>query len=129
MPAKAAGGCFRRGAVQPCQAAPKRPLIAAAQVKPGEQKHRAMGQLRDGSRTRHHQQLRIGEIMQGLQCFRLDTEQGHGLRSTAFGKQALTAFQRQAPGLMNTSTTDRLNGLQGLARQRPVGSHQIVPQT
>ena len=52
-------------------------------------------------------------MQRSLQCFRLDTEQGHGLRSS-FDKQALTALQRQAPGLMNTSTTDRLNGLQGL---------------
>ena len=104
-------------------------LVRARQVKPGEQQDRPLGQQSGGQRPRHHKQLGIGMTMQGLQRFRFHAEQSHRLHPTRFGEQTPAVIQREAPGLMDASTTDGLHPLQGLTRQGPVSRHQTVPQT
>ena len=103
-------------------------LIAPSKLKPGQQKDRTMGQLRRGQRSRNHKQLRLCMPMQSQKAFGFNSEESHRIRAPGFGKQALTVIEGQTPGLMDTSTTNRLHRPQCLPRQGTIAGHQIVPQ-
>ena len=82
---------------------PKGPLIAAAELQPGQQQHRSAGQGCQGQRLGHHQPIRISLGMQGFKRLGLHLKQGHGLGVAALGEEPFAIRQRQTPGLVDAA--------------------------
>ena len=114
--------------MQTRQTTTKRPLIAPCKLQPGKQKHGTMRELCRDQRPGNHQQLLVRIGMQGRKGFGLNAEEGQRLRATGFGEQALAVIKGQAPGLMDASTSNRLNHPKCLPCQGTIGGHEIIPQ-
>ena len=103
-------------------------LVSGLKIQPGQHEHRAGRQRPDPQRSRDHQGLGIGDLVQGVQSIRLNLKHWQRGRGPRFDKDDVAVVKGHAPGLMDASTSNRSHAGNAAPGERSIHRHQISPE-